>query len=183
MITDLESDPHPLHHTPGLLERSSDTFGCLRFTFVRHPFDRLVSFYLQAIRRADQDRHPIDPTRLRRLSGELEKSGLSLGMSFEEFLNVVVQTPESEQNPHVKSQVGYLFTWRGLAVDFLGRVENFQKDISFITGYAGCLGGLPPVLNKSTNPGWRNFDALTPAARRTLAVHYDEDLRFLGYDS
>ena len=58
MITDLESDPHPLHHTPGLLERSSDTLGCLRFTFVRHPFDRLVSFYLQAIRRADQDRHP-----------------------------------------------------------------------------------------------------------------------------
>jgi dermatan 4-sulfotransferase 1 len=90
------------------------------FSLVRHPLDRLVSCYNNKI---------VENTEI---SGSMKKCGIEKGMTFKEFLNVVINTPDRRADVHFASQ-WYLLSHRGkLATQFIGRFENLEQDYQHI---------------------------------------------------
>ena len=168
-----------LHHE-GHLEESEDPGDCLRFTFVRHPFDRFLSFFYNFF---------VDGVKLQdgalvdELNVELEPFGLQATMGFDEFSEVVFSHPYDKQNPHVKRQVDLLLGSGGLAVDFVGRLEYLERDLGRLT--AGIDAPPPKLgrLNQSSHKDWRHSELLGSAVVEKLVEFYRDDLAYFGFSS
>jgi hypothetical protein len=110
------------------LARDSET---LRFSFVRNPYDRLVSAWADKF----QDRHLvagdsfIDEYLARR---EAIDPSLPHGehrmLTFAEFVTYATATASLRVNAHWQLQDDIL-NMPGIALDFIGRVETFDQDI------------------------------------------------------
>ncbi len=84
-----------------------------KFSFVRNPFDRLVSGYRNKIfSRPDREEFGMIPTNI----------------TFAEFVAEVVKRPDCLTNGHFQSQYAKLYQHGELLVDFLGRFENLAED-------------------------------------------------------
>jgi hypothetical protein len=135
--------------------------GIYIFSFVRNPFDRLVSCYHSKF----TDERVF-----------LRQPGVRLGMTFREFAEAVCEVPDEESDQHVRSQWTF---FDGLEVDFLGRFENLAADFAEVGGVLG----LPPELphaNPSGRPaGYRDHYDAGLASR--VAERYAADLEAFGY--
>ncbi|HVV64796.1 MAG TPA: sulfotransferase family protein [Rhizomicrobium sp.] len=104
--------------------RSSAYF---RFCFVRDPYARVLSAYLDKLVRNERER---------------PQSLASLGLapdaqpSFREFLEALERTEPSKFDVHWARQVD-LLTPKLVAYDFIGRFENFREDFSTVLGRIG----------------------------------------------
>jgi len=172
---------YEFHHAENVVEETTEPpEDCLRFTVVRHPFDRFMSYYhnlMKDIAEAEVSQENLDEINVR-----LGGFGFRVGMTFDEYCEAVFSRPHRIQNPHVRRQVDIILGGGTLAVDFIGRLENFNADMARL---AGMCGQEPPPLrnlNKSSNTGWRNSDLITPEIRAKLGEFYDQDLAFLGYE-
>ncbi len=93
-----------------------------KFTFVRNPWDRLVSAYL--FMKAG-GAHEID--------NEWAMKYLSDFPDFESFIHNGLAREEILNWPHFRPQVNFLRGQNGeIRIDFIGRVENIQKDIEIV---------------------------------------------------
>ncbi len=94
-----------------ILKKYSNYF---RFTFVRNPWDRLVSCYKNWVRDDFKERYLI--------------YGFKEGMSFEEFVKAVCKIPDEVSEGHFRSQHTFIVDKRGrLLTNFIGKIENFEK--------------------------------------------------------
>lgn len=88
----------------------------LVFAFVRDPFDRLASCYVNKILKA------------KTFPPLFSAVGLSPGMSFDGFTARVAEIPDAVADDHFRSQAAML-TWRGRVVpSFVGRFEALAAD-------------------------------------------------------
>ena len=168
-----------LHHTPGLFKTTSKASGYLRFTFVRHPFDRLVSFYRNQV----SPQKKLDARAKSMLQEELAASAFWLGMGFGEFVQTVLTNELARNNRHVRPQSELIISDGGLAVDYLGRVEEIEEGWHQLGRWTG--GNLPPLyrFNVTGGASWNHCGELTPELVEHLALHYQDDLRLLGYSA
>lgn len=133
-----------------------------KFSFVRNPYDRLVSCYYSKINPRivgiDQEPH----------------AGVALrpGMSFREFTEAVCMIPDEKSNVHFRSQHLTLYDYGadgGSLVDFIGRFENMEEDFSQVAQRLGVDPNLP-----HSNPSKRR-------EQRDYRGYYDEKLaRMVG---
>ncbi|MES2922447.1 MAG: sulfotransferase family protein [Verrucomicrobiota bacterium] len=86
------------------------------FSFVRNPFDRVVSCYNNKI------------IANAKLSPAMQKMKLSRGMQFDEFVKVVVATPDAKLDVHLLPQTTILTLDGKLVPKFVGRLENMKED-------------------------------------------------------
>ena len=87
------------------------------FSFVRNPFDRLMACYNNKIIE--------NPS----LTGAMEEMGLTLGMPFEEFVNIVAKTPDGKSDVHLRSQAGMLARRDdSIFPQFIGYLEKMGED-------------------------------------------------------
>ncbi len=168
-----------LHHE-GHLEESEDPGDCLRFTFVRHPFDRFLSFYHNFFIDGVM---VLDGSLVGELNRELEPFGLLATMGFDEFCEAIFSRPYHKQNPHVKRQVDLLLGSGELAVDFIGRLEHLDRDLARLT--AGIDAPPPKLgrLNQSSHKDWRSSERLTPEVVEKLTDFYRDDLAYFGFSA
>lgn len=153
-----------------------------KFCFVRHPYGRLLSGYLDKVVHRKGQHQQIEAA-LGKQEGE--------NISFAEFIDAVVQLPIIEQDQHWRVQ--YYQTYQaGIKHDFIGRFENFAEDVRYVAERLGIQAYLgPEILGTSLvkSVGRHHAtgaDALveqyyTPDLKAKIYEKYRMDFEVFGY--
>jgi hypothetical protein len=147
-----------------------------KFAFVRNPWDRLVSCYLDKLTegRAGLNSPP-------KLAARVYP-----GMPFAEFVEVVHTTPDNEANIHFKSQCSVICgreESRPILADFVGRFENLAADFGAVVerieeGRARQL----PHLMRAKNRRSRSYGEFYDDRLKDLVYErYKDDIEKFSY--
>ncbi|WP_013325563.1 sulfotransferase family protein [Gloeothece verrucosa] len=94
------------------------------FSFVRNPYDRLVSCYRDKVLDVKQRYSvPYFDTKLGYYPYYIPHD-----ISFAEFVQIIVKIPDYLADNHFKSQYAILSSYGKLLPDFIGRMETLQQD-------------------------------------------------------
>lgn len=134
----------------------------LRFAFVRNPYERILSSYLN--------------------SGWRFRHGDKTFREFVAELPDLVQRPNSDMQAMHQKPFGH-FVPRvdgELFLDFVGRCESFDDDFNEVLSSAGVTARVsPPVVNASDHAGYReHYDV---ASRRVVEHLYGDELELGRY--
>jgi len=106
-------------------EKNLEGNDFLKFCFVRNPYARFLSCYLDKI---------INPTNFRKIVLKkmgLDENNLDYNISFDEFISVVEQQNPLEMDYHWRPQT-LLTCQNKINYDFIGRMETFSEDFDKI---------------------------------------------------
>jgi len=183
------------------LLRSGEAF---RFTFVRNPYTRVLSAYLDKIRRKpveeaiayknrrlEQLGQPItghvaapDVTALeshRRARLQSLSLPTDVDVSFKEFVESLARTDPATMDAHFRPQT--LLTAHGhIEYDFIGRFETFDADLTEVAARVNIKRGLKfnPTPHRTDSDNRIN-EFYTDSIRKTVASIYRNDFGIFGY--
>jgi hypothetical protein len=147
-----------------------------RFCFVRNPYERLVSAYLDKV----SNNGP--------LAGSIKKMmGLATDhkadIHFEDFVDCVCHQTVAEMNSHWRIQ--YFHTYQDVIdYDYIGRVENMQAGIAHISKATSLDDRLFVRFNPhAQNSAEKLSRYLTPSLRQKIADKYALDFDYFRYAS
>ena len=148
-----------------------------KFAFVRNPWDRLVSAYHFLIKGGLNENEP----GAKRWAEQLRIKGIN---SFENF---VTSIPDSTfscfflNHRHLRPQYLWLTDEKGrLAVDFIGKIENFEFDIGFLKNNLGIINQNKQIKNNSTaHDYYKNL--YTNRMKKIVEDYYKKDISLFGY--
>jgi hypothetical protein len=138
----------------------------ITFTFVRNPYYRFLSFYISKIVNRQE------PIKF------YEKLGIKKGCSFSECVKIITSINPEKLEQHVMPQKMIILPKNDPIVDFIGKVEKFEKDwdtIQKITGMPIEL-GFENVTNKN------NRAYYTEGLRNAIYNYYKDDFELFGYN-
>lgn len=153
----------------------------LKFAFIRNPWDRLVSCYVNKIRSDGRNTN-------------LYKNGVATGfvhygifhskMSFEEFAEVVNEIGDEESNQHFLSQHHFLLNPNGcMATDFVGRFETLQQSFDELCDLLKIERAVLPHKNFSKSLKERHYSEFySPRLQELIAKRYEKDIELFGYE-
>ncbi|MFC1739005.1 sulfotransferase family 2 domain-containing protein [Planctomycetota bacterium] len=136
------------------------------FTFVRNPFDKMVSKYFH--------------NKLNLKSKSFEKYS-----NFKDWVKDLDKSKywnQSHKRPYVLSQLLFLSDDKGnLLVDFIGKFENLASDFQRVCDEL-CLPNKMPGLhiNPSEHRQYREY--YDDETRKTIERRFKEDLEYFGYE-
>jgi hypothetical protein len=161
-----------------LPKRAKDYF---KFAFVRNPFDRLVSFYEDKVRRPRQHngQYYFDSDYNRTLIKMIFGTCFSPEMKFADFAQLIARVPDWLADAHFKSQYAMLFRHGRQIPDFIGHFETIEEDWKlFNQNY-----GLRPLATKNANAprDWKTYYS-DEAVVELVARRYHRDLVHFGYE-
>ena len=158
----------PLSHT-----QSPKYDGYFKFTFVRNPWDRLVSCYNNKVLAYQPGKF---------LAFKYRYALVPFGrMSFTDFVRFVCRVPNDLCEPHFKLQSDFFEPEK---VDFIGRFEHFPRDLERVIDLAS--------LDASSRK-WCSIKRMTigkqshyteyynAKTRRLVAEKYKKDIEQFGY--
>jgi len=167
----------PFQLPPETLDRMLLGAGTFRFAFVRNPYTRVLSAYLDKIVRGRDEKASI----LRTLGRDPED--LAQPVSFTEFLTAIERQEPKERNIHFGVQSHQ--TLHGLVpFDFVGRFERLDEDVA-------ALQQAIPALRRArfraadahrTNAGEHVRAYYDRIAVRLVRRIYEADFEIYGYD-
>lgn len=99
--------------------------GFFKFCFVRNPYSRTLSAYLDKIQTLPSHRKQI----LKALKRDEDPETAQI--SFSEFADALTLQKESQMDKHWRSQYSNAFG-DAVELDFVGKLENFENDMEFI---------------------------------------------------
>ena len=164
------------------------TFDAMfKFTFVRNPWDKMVSEYVWRIKRAGNFVNA--PLNVRH--GKSHPNGTKSNVkktTYKDFLlgNFLWQEISYEQ--HMKSQVSYMHEETGkllvdfgvVLTDFIGRFENLQEDFNIVCDKIGTPQRKLPHRNKTKHKHYTEY--YDDETRQLVAEKYARDIEFFGYE-
>jgi hypothetical protein len=133
---------------------------CFVFSFVRNPFDRLVSAH-KYLTGGFGNKH--DSNFAQTLSSDFKKfvfNDLNCNFNWLHF------------RP--------MFTWLNADIDFIGRFENFQQDFNFVCDKIGIPRQQLPHKNKSQHKHYTEY--YDDETREIVAKKYARDIEHFGYE-
>jgi len=147
------------------------------FCFVRNPFSRVLSAYIDKVERHAERRALFQA----QLLGGMEDPGRTL--SFIEFLELVRRQDPKAMDPHWRPQ--HIHISCGIRYDFIGFFENFEKDFNTALSRID-----PELLQHRANIFEHRTDASKilakyyegNAAARLVREMYAKDFEIFGYD-
>ncbi len=174
-----------------------------KFTFVRNPYSRLLSGYLNKFVRP-KDKLPFFFKDVIRdvYNYKSEKIDLDKSITFEDFLRYLMRTENKKLNEHWKPQ--YLFLGR-TKFDFIGKFENIKEDFEYIKNKLNLPYELPhnnktKYTKTSRNAFDINWSKLTPSQLKSInqypkyhefynevlmdlvSKRYEKDVKMFGYE-
>lgn len=100
-----------------------------KFCFVRNPYTRLLSGYLDKVVRGE-------PQKMNVLEALGKPNQPTADISFSTFVRTVCAMPVGDQDQHWRVQ--YYQTYQeGISYDFIGRFENLQADLQTVADHIG----------------------------------------------
>lgn len=181
-IGHLHKNRHLFPHAQNLEELFLTKYkDYLKFAFIRNPWDRLVSCYLNKIRSDGRN------TNLYKdgvASGLVHYGVFNSKMSFEEFAEVVSKIKDEESNQHFLSQHHFLLDPNGnIAVDFLGRFETLQKSFDELCDLLKIKRATLPHKNFSKTLKEKHYSEFyTPHLKELVNERYKKDIELFGYE-
>jgi hypothetical protein len=122
-VHDRMNSPIPtMNRAPGQFRELLYNQETFRFCFVRNPFSRVLSCYL--------DKFVKDEAEKGRLISQLDVPKHK-DLSFTDFLNAIRRQPDREKNIHWVPQ-SFLLNPHSLKYDFIGRFETMSADINYV---------------------------------------------------
>lgn len=99
-----------------------------KFAFVRNPWDRIVSCYLNKISKPINNlKKPAGTS----FAGFGHPGKFYYDMAFEKFIDVICSIPDDIADPHFRSQYTFICDSKNnLIVNFVGRFESLKDDFS-----------------------------------------------------
>jgi chondroitin 4-sulfotransferase 11 len=149
--------------------------NCLKFSFVRNPWDRLVSWWSFI----DNGR---DPSGASPAPNNFFGYVLQRARSFEEFISCCTdEILDSDGRKHIfRNQIDYLVGANGeLIVDFIGRFERLQDGFNEVTARLGLPRIALPQINASRHAAYADY--YTPAMAAEVGRLYARDIEMFGY--
>ncbi|MGM7702950.1 sulfotransferase family 2 domain-containing protein [Pseudalkalibacillus sp. Hm43] len=175
-ISDDVPDDYSIHTKAQDLSREYLTDGekeYFKFTFVRNPFDRLVSCYeskYKKDKKMGQEYLHYD----KYLLGYIKKD-----KGFENFVKKVDKIPDFLADRHFQSQYNLTHDKKGEPlVDYIGKYENLAEDFEHFK-HKYKLGDLPH-FNKAVQRNW--MDYYTVESAKIVREKYAKDIEEFGYE-
>lgn len=147
-----------------------------KFTFVRHPYGRILSAYLNKIIQ--------DPKEYRRLRPTLGFK-IDEDISFIDFLKRIREFDPQKLDGHFAPQWFLLGLNKSIQYDFIGRIENFASDFDYVINRLNHNQPLDtPILSQdghATNAVHKLKQYYGAAEQALVAEIYEDDFKYLGY--
>jgi hypothetical protein len=140
---------------------------CYKFSFVRNPFDRLVSCYKNKI---IEENNSLIQTNYGNLFYK--------DMPFDEFVYNVSNIPDLLSDRHFRSQYSYLYYKGKLLVDFIGKFENINEDYKIIKEKYN-LTDLPHINKSNEKKNYRDY--YSKELIELVSVRYKNDIEKFNY--
>jgi hypothetical protein len=141
--------------------------GYFTFTFIKHPLDRLVEFYIKNVALSNQQ--------VQFGTDELTKRGNYL--SFEEYMKHIAEIDSEDLRPHLRP----LHLLIPDTIEFIGKCENFEEDWQKVCEKIG----------EELVGDWKRFavsdtiypDFFEPTVYDMVKSYYEPDLQRFGYNN
>ena len=141
------------------------------FTFVRNPWDRLVSTWASKVENTLEHcfkKHP--------------EYKMEMGMSFDAFIKSIdrISEPPEWWDAHIRPQWYSTCNWRGdVILDYIGRMENYDEDLRHIQKHMTLEPIRPKTLNKTKRNDYRTY--YNNITARIVAKIYERDIDLFKY--
>ena len=145
------------------------------FSFVRNPFDRLIAAYNNKV---IENEAPPQP---------MQNMGITRGMSFESFLDILIETPFKQYDVHVLPQNQLLCIGNQIVPKFVGRVEQIDEhwaELRDILARRGIdvMQFLPQKnVRRSDRGGLQSYFKSDALIKKTMWI-YGDDVRLFYND-
>jgi hypothetical protein len=150
-----------------------------KFTFVRNPYDRLLSAWKNKIDNPDKEPDGREGNRQRR---KISKNGERV--SFEEFVNLLYEQRDSSSlfDKHWAPQ-HCLLLLPFIDYDFIGKIENFNDDFEYVLKKIDAKPEIIQQISMRINqtPRTRRNDFYTDDLRDKVYEIYEKDFELFGY--
>ena len=166
--------PFPGHVNPGV--------NYFTFVFVRNPWDRLVSCFLNKMKQ--NSRKKDDPTDVfingiwYGFEGYAKRFKWTRDTTFTQFAEGVCQIKDPGSEDHIRSQLSN-FNPKNPKL-FIGRFENLKEDWDQVKKQSGIPLNLPHIMQTVNRKKYREY--YTDELAEKVAKRYENDVKLLGYD-
>ena len=143
--------------------------SCFKFTFVRNPWARMVSWYFK-------HKNNIYEPKTKDGFNEWIKGGMP--NHWEKNTNGVDKTNWS--NKDALSCIDFLNNDKNIDVDYIGEVENINKDMQYICNKMNIEYKELPHINKSNHKPYREY--YTKETKNIIKDRFERDLLFFPYE-
>jgi chondroitin 4-sulfotransferase 11 len=148
------------------------------FSFVRNPWDRVLSCYLSKLTHPDDNSHGFRNG----VEFNFWKYGdrFYAGMSFADFVHEIADIPDPDADIHFASQYLHLTDEHGnLLADFIGKFETLRQDLAQVCDQLSMPPIILPELNKTKHAHYSQY--FIPETSDLLASRYEQDIALFGY--
>jgi len=163
------------HYTLRLLKKHIDIKKYFIFSFVRNPFDKLVSEFFWRIK-YKLSFYPF-------FEIELKPSNFELFLNKLQEVNLTFKENKIIWESHLYPQTKFLFLKRKnkknkLEIDFLGRFENFSEDMKKLSSMLE-IEGSPIFKNATEHEPYKNY--YNKSSKKIVETLYADDLNNFNY--
>jgi len=159
---------HPNLTELGSIVNLEDYF---KFTFVRNPFDRLVSAFFYISRYSS---YYADIT----MRKKFKMNDVSFAFFVKNILPLILKKPNLRPR-HFAPQSHFFLNNNKNSVDFVGKFENIQEDFNIICDKIGIPRQELPHKNKSKHKSYTEY--YDDETRSIVAEKYAKDIEYFGY--
>lgn len=167
-----------LHISKSKLKKYTDS-GLFAFSFVRNPYDRIVSCYEHKISKESVTNNNFTNGVANILT---IYKGFYAGMPFEEFASIICQIPDYRADVHFRSQHKFLCNRLGEPlVNFVGRYENLENDFRKVCIKIGIYHQLPHY-QKSPKKYIKYHSYYSKETKEIVRKRYKKDFEIFNYE-